>query len=103
MPRVATPDRKVRIIESEADLKALQTEYKLSSTLVANMRQLLSWTGVGNGQGDDNDRDDRGKADNFQLLRRMSWLRRDGSTEYVPAEMIRMLIQPYMLLDVRRV
>jgi predicted metal-binding membrane protein len=47
MPRVATPDRRVKIIESEADLKALQTEYKLSSTLVANLRQLLGWTGVG--------------------------------------------------------
>ena len=84
MPRVATPDRRSKIIESEADLKALQTEYKLSSTLVANLRQLLAWTGVGNGKGDENDRDDRGKADNFQLQRKISWLRRDGSTECIP-------------------
>ena len=45
MPRVATPDRRSKIIESEADLKALQTEYKLSSTLVANLRQLLGRAG----------------------------------------------------------
>jgi hypothetical protein len=29
---------------SEADLKALQIECKLSSILVANLRQLLGWT-----------------------------------------------------------
>ena len=41
MPRVATPDRRVKIIESEADLKALQTEYKLSSASTSGARPFL--------------------------------------------------------------
>ena len=84
---------------TEADLKALQVEYELSSALVANLRQLFGWRGVGNGKGDKNDRDDRGKAGNFQLLENINWLKRVGAKEFVPvvgkvAHIFETVVQP---------
>ena len=85
--RVATPDRKLRIISSEVELKALCNEYDLTAYKarnLAHMRQLLQWNAVGNGSGDANDRKERLECMNFQLLKNISWLQRDGGTELVP-------------------
>ena len=46
--RVVSPDRKLYLVDSEDDLKAVGERYKLTSKQIGNIRQLLGWAGVGN-------------------------------------------------------
>ena len=82
--RVVSPDRKLYLVDSEDDLKAVGERYKLTSKQIGNIRQLLGWAGVGNHNGDRNDRSMRAEAENFMLLHNIHWLRHDDGTEYVP-------------------
>ena len=68
--RLVSPERVLYLIgwESEDDLKALQAKLHLSSKTLGNLRQLLGWSTVGNGQGDRNhDRDERKKTEFGEL------------------------------------
>ena len=73
--RLVSPDRKLYLVDNEEDLKAVGKLYGLTSKQLGNVRQLLSWTGVGNHSGDRNDLTERKEAENFQLLSRVHWLK----------------------------
>ena len=82
--RLVSPDRKLYLVDNEEDLKGVGKLYGLTSKQLGNVRQLLSWTGVGNHSGDRNDRTERKEAENFQILSRVRWLKHDASSEPVP-------------------
>ena len=46
--RLVSPDRKLYLVDNEEDLKGVGKLYGLTSKQLGNVRQLLSWTGVGN-------------------------------------------------------
>ena len=72
---LVSPDRKLYLVDTEEDLKAVGKLYKLTSPQIRNLRQVLGWTGVGNHSGDRNDLTERKEAENFQLLSRVHWLK----------------------------
>ena len=82
--RLVSPDRKLYLVDNEEDLKAVGKLYGLTSKQLGNVRQLLSWTVVGNHSGDHNDRTERKEAENFQILSRVRGLKHDASSELVP-------------------
>ena len=61
--RLVSPDRKLYLVDNEEDLKGVGKLYGLTSKQLGNVRQLLSWTVVGNHSGDHNDRTERKEAE----------------------------------------
>ena len=66
--RLVSPDRKLFLVGTEDDLKAVGDLYNLTPKQRGNIRQLLGWTGVGNCRGDRNDRTVRYESESFMLL-----------------------------------
>ena len=85
---LVSPERVLHLVryEVEEDLQAVVPKGVLKRwKLVANLRQLLGWTEVGNSKGDDNDRNDRKEAGNWQLLEEhVRWLQHDEESAMVP-------------------
>ena len=67
--RLVSPDRKLFLVGTEDDLKAVGDLYNLTPKQRGNIRQLLGWTGVGNCRGDRNDRTVRYESENFMISR----------------------------------
>lgn len=85
--RLVCPERRLYIVNNEAELQSAVPQApagKARKALLGNLRQLLEWTRVGNSSGDSNDRSERKKAGDWQLLGDIVWIKHDDAPEIVP-------------------